>query len=127
MKKPGWKTFVLAVALGVMLIAGCGEKEPLNMRKSRAVAAENIALRKQLERRRTEIEMLEERHYKEIQKREKRLADCEKERDAWEQKSRRNVRNQAKDVADAVMAENARLRAENEMLRAQIKELQKEP
>jgi len=118
---------LLLCSYALMLIAGCGEKEPLNVRKSRAIAAENMTLKRQLERRKMEMDLLKEKHSKEVQRLEKQLVDCRKQRDEWQERARQNVRDQAKDVADAVMAENARLHAENEKLRAQIKELQKEP
>lgn len=127
MKKPAWKVLVLAFGTAVMLIVGCGQQEPPSVKKSRAIAAENIELKKQLEHRSKEIEKLKEQHNKEIKKQEKLLAQCLQEKEAWKKKSQQNIRNQVKGVLDAVMEENTKLREENEKLKAQIKELQKEP
>jgi len=118
---------VLLCSYALVLMAGCGPKEPPSVKECRAIAAENMTLVKQLERREKEMDLLKEKHSREVERLEKRLADYRKERDEWRERAQQNVRDQAKDVADAVMAENAKLRAENERLNAQIMELQKEP
>jgi len=125
MKKPATRVFVLAVASVVILISGCGPKEPPSVKECRAIAADNMTLRKQLERREAEMDVLKEKHSREVKRLEKRIEDYRKERDEWRQRARQNVRDQAKDVADAVMVENAKLREENERLKAQVVELQK--
>jgi len=127
MNKPAARAFILAVASVVILMSGCGPKEPPSVKECRAIAAENMTLSKQLERREMEMDLLKEKHSREVERLEKRLADYRRQRDEWRQRAQQNVRDQAKDVADAVMAENAKLRAENERLKAQIMELQKEP
>ena len=127
MKGPAHKAFVLVVAVAVILIAGCGQQEPPSVKKSRAIAAENIELKKQLEHRSKEIEKLKEQHDKEIKKQEKLLAQCLQEKETWKKKSKQNIRKQVKGVLDVIMEENVKLREENERLKAQIKELQKEP
>jgi len=130
MKKPArtlrYYALLLLCSCALVLIAGCGEKEPLNVRRSRAIAAENMTLKKQLKRREAEMDLLKEKHSREVERLEKRLADYRKQRDEWRERAQQNVRDQAKDVADAVMVENAKLRAENERLKAQITALQKE-
>ena len=125
MKKPATRVFVLAVASVVILISGCGPKEPPSVKECRAIAADNMTLRKQLERREAEMDVLKEKHSREVKRLEKRIEDYRKERDEWRQRARQNVRDQAKNVADAVMVENAKLREENERLKAQVVELQK--
>jgi hypothetical protein len=127
MRESARKAFVLAAGVAVVLIAGCGGREPPSVKKSRAIAAENMELRKELERRGEEIEKLKEQHDKEIKEQEKLLAECQQEKESWKEKSRQNVRSQVKGVLDTVMEQNAKLREENEKLKAQIKELQKEP
>ncbi len=124
MKRAARKIFVLAVCVVVMLIVGCGEQAPPSVKKSRLIAAENMRLTKELERRDKEIESIKELHNKEIKKQEKLLAKCLEEKESWKQKARQNVRNQVKGVFDAVMEQNAKLREENEKLKAQIEKLQ---
>ncbi len=123
MKKPARDIFVLAVCVVVMLIAGCGNQEPPSVKKSRLIAVENMRLKKELGQRSRENERLNELHNKEIKRQEKLLAECMQEKESWKQKARQNVRNQVKDVFDAVMEQNAKLRDENEKLKAQIEKI----
>ncbi|MHC4509653.1 MAG: hypothetical protein ACYTAO_11950 [Planctomycetota bacterium] len=127
MKGPAQKIFVLVVGVAVMLIGGCGGQEPPSVKKSRAIAAENIELRKQLEQRGEEIEKLKARHGEEVKKQQNLLEKCEQEKQTWKTKAQQNIREQVKGVLDAVVEENVRLREENQALKAQIEELQKEP
>ena len=127
MKESARKALVMAIGVAVMLIAGCGEKEPPSVKKSRTIAAENIELRKQLDNRSKEIERLREQHDKGIKKQEELLAECQREIETWKKKSKQNIRRQAESVVDRLMEEIAKLRGENEKLKAQIEELQKEP
>ncbi|MHC4496517.1 MAG: hypothetical protein ACYSYM_11925 [Planctomycetota bacterium] len=116
-----WKALFITIGLGVLLIAGCGEKEPPSVKQSRVIAAENIELKKQLDRSNARIENLKEQYDKELDKQHKLLKKCKQERDQWKAKSQQNVRDQVKDVLDTVMAENTRLREENAILKSQIK------
>lgn len=114
---------MLLCSYALILITGCGEKEPPSVKQSRAIAAENIELKKQLNRNNARIENLKEQYDKELDKQQKLLEKCKQERDRWKAKSQRNVRDQVKDVLDNVMAENAKLREENEKLKDQIRKL----
>jgi regulator of replication initiation timing len=127
MKEPARKTFLFLVSVAVILIAGCGQGETPSVKKSRAIAAENMALKKQLKQRSSEIENLKELHDKKIKEQQKLLAKYQQENETLRLKSKRNVRNQVKGVLDTVIEENAKLRQENEKLKTQIKELEKEP
>jgi len=126
MKRPVQKALVLAVGV-VVLIAGCGAPEPPSVKKSRLIAAENRQLREELEQRSKEIEKLKERHDREMKEQEEVLAKCLEEKETWKKKSQESIRDQVKGVLDVVVEENAKLREENEGLKAQIEELQKEP
>ena len=119
------KMSVLTVCVVVIFIAGCGIDEPPSMKKSRLIAVENMQLKRELEQRNLEIEKLIEQHNKEIKKQEELLAKCVREKDSWKQKARQNVRSQVKGVFDAVMEQNAKLREENEKLKAKIEKIQK--
>ena len=126
MKEQMRKASVSVVGVILMLIAGCGQKEPPGIKQSKAIAAENIELRKQLERRDQEIERLKEQHEKEIEKQEKLLKQCQQDKDTWKKKAQQNIRSQVEPVLDAVMDETAKLREDNTTLKAQIEQLQKE-
>ena len=126
MKGQARKAPVLAMCGIVILIAGCGQKEPPSVKQSRAIAAENIELRKQLERLNRQIEKLKEQHDKETKEQRKLLTQCEQDKEAWKRKAQKNIRNQVSPVLDAVVDETARLREENTRLRAQIEQLGKE-
>jgi len=128
MKRPASKAFVLVVIVAVMLIEGCGgQNEPPSVKKSRAIAAENIELKKQLAQSSKEIEKLKVQHGREIDKQKKLLAECLQEKKEWQNKSRQNIRSQVKGVLDTVLEDNKKLSNENARLKAQIEELQKQP
>ena len=123
MERAAQKIFVLAVGIVVISIAGCGQPEPPGEKMSRLISVENTRLKKELELLNKEIERLTKLHNKESKKQDKLLAECVREKESWKQKARQNVRNQVKDVFDSVMEQNAKLREENENLKAQIKKL----
>lgn len=120
------KAIILFAGSISILTAGCGQQEPLSVKQSRAIAAENIELKKQVERLNQEIETLKEQYEKEIKKQEKLLTQCQKDRDNWKKKAQQNIRSQVEPVLDAVVDETAKLREENTKLKAQIEQLQKE-
>ena len=126
MRRPDLKTFMFIAFCAVILTAGCGPQEPPDVRKSRVIAAENIELRKELDRRNKELELLKEQYAKEVREQKKRLQACLQEKEELKNKSRQNIRNQVKDVLDSVLAENRKLSDENVRLKAQIAELQKQ-
>jgi len=126
MKNTFRKALVLVVGVAVTLIAGCGQKEPPNVKKSRLTASENIELKEQLKQSSREIERLNELHDEKITEQKNLLEKCQQEKETWKKKSQQNIRDQVKSVLDTVVEENAKLREENEKLKTQIKELQKE-
>jgi hypothetical protein len=125
MKKSPWKALVISVGLVAVLTAGCGEKEAPSVKQSRAIAAENMELKRQLARSEAQIEEIKRQYDRELDKQRKLLEKCRQERDQYREKSRQNVRDQVKDVLDSVMAENARLREDNAALQAEIEGLRK--
>ena len=120
------KASILAISIVIFLITGCGPKEPPSFKQSRAIAAENIERRKQVERLNRDIESLKEQHEKELKEQETLLAQCEQDKETLKKKARQNIRSQVAPFVDAVMNETAKLREENAKLKAQIEELQKE-
>lgn len=118
---------MLLCSCALMLTGGCGPQEQPSVKKSRAIAAENIELKKELDRLNEEIETLKAQHVKELDEQKKLLAECLKEKETWQNKSRQNIRSQVKGVLDTVLEENKKLREENARLKTQIEELQKKP
>jgi hypothetical protein len=118
---------VLLCSCALVLTVGCGPQQPPNVKRARAIAAENIELRKELDRLNKKIEMLEDQYGKELKAQKKILQKCLKEKEDLKEKSRQNVRVQVKGVLDTVLEENKKLREENTRLKAQIEELQKQP
>ena len=130
MKDSAWanKLPILLLLLwicAIVLSAGCGPQQPPNVKKARAIAAENIELRKELERRNNQIETLKEQYGEELEAQKKRLKTCLQEKEELKEKSRQNIRDQVKGVLDPVLEDNRKLREENTRLKAQIEELQK--
>ena len=123
-KRPVLKMFIVAIGVVIMLITGCAEQEPPDMKKSRLIAAENLELKKQLEQHNKEIEKIKQMHEESIKEQQKLLADCLQEKDSWKNKSQQKIREQVDRVLDAVMEQNAKLREENEKLKEQIEQLQ---
>ena len=78
MKKTAWKPLVILIGLGFFFMAGCGEKEPPSVKQSRAIAAENIDLEKELDRQDARIENLQNQYEKELEKLRKQLKECTK-------------------------------------------------
>ena len=82
MKRPALKAFVLVIVFAVVLTGGCGgQNERPDVKKSRAIAAENIELKKQLAQSSKEIEKLKVQHGKEIDEQNKLLQTCLQEKE----------------------------------------------
>ena len=125
---------VLLCICALMLTGGCGQPETPSVKKARAIAAENIELRKELDRLNKEIEMLKAQYSRKIDEQREQLQKCLQEKEELKEKSRQNIRNQVKGVLDTVLEDNKKLRestgrltAENATLKAQIEQLQKQP
>ena len=127
MKVSAKKTLVIVAGIAVIMIIGCGPQQPPNVKKARAIAAENIELRKELERRDNQIKTLKEQYGEELEAQKKRLKTCLQEKEELKEKSRQNIRDQVKGVLDPVLEDNRKLREENTRLKAQIEDLQKQP
>lgn len=117
MKRPGQKVTVLAVGivLVIMLIAGCDEQNVPNTRMSRLVAAENIQLKKQLDKREAEIE-----------RQKKLLEKCQQEKKTLEKQLQEDLEGLTGVLFESFGEESARLQEENKNLKAQVEELEKE-
>ena len=103
MKRPVQKAIVLAVGIVViMLIAGCEEESQSNTKKSRLIAAENIQLKK------------------EIEKQKELLEKCLQEKKTPEEMSPEGTQ----DLTQFLFEENIKLHEENEKLKAEIVQLE---
>jgi DNA repair exonuclease SbcCD ATPase subunit len=132
MKRPAQKAFVLAVGIVVItLIAGCDEEQNLSSTKSavkkhQLIAAENMRLTKELERRDKEIKRQKELHNNKIEQQQELLEKCLQEKNAWKKSAQQNIQEQVDKVLAGVMEELVKLRDENNGLKAQIEQLKAE-
>ena len=97
---------IIAFVFSLMLNVGCQEEEQnlSNDKRSRLIAAENLELKKDLEKCRTEL------------KKQKQLF----------QSSQKEEKKQSQDLLVDLMNLNSRLRRENKELKAQLEELKKQ-
>ncbi len=130
MKSPVSRMLLLAVGVvfGIMLITGCEDEKKLsgtqsdttpNSKQSRLVAVENAQLKAQ-------IEELKKLHSGEMEKQKKLLDKCMREKKALEEVSTKGIDNYMKDILGPLSDENAKLREENQTLKAQIEKLKTE-
>jgi hypothetical protein len=165
MKGTTQKVFILVVGVIVfVLIAGCQESAttrlsssktggPADAKKSRLVAAENIELKKELEKRGREIKKQEEllakcreeknlqqekanenielkkeleQRSREIKRQEGLLAKCQKERNLRQGKTGEIVEGETDELSEFIMEQLSKLQEENENLKSQIENLKAE-
>jgi FtsZ-binding cell division protein ZapB len=120
------KLFILIVGIIIILTAGCMQQEPISVKMSRLVAAENLKLKEDLRQRDWEIKSLKEVHQQRVDDLEKTISEYKEQIRTWQEESRRNLRKQVEDVADNVIARNSILQKEIEALKEENKRLQKE-
>jgi cell division septum initiation protein DivIVA len=126
MKALIFKHFILIAGVIILFTAGCAPQEPMSVKMSRIVAAENLKLKEDLRERDWEIKSLKESHQKRVEELEKTIVECKEKIRTWQEESRRNLREQVEDVADNVIARNSILQKENEALKEENKRLHKE-
>ena len=137
MKRTTKTTFVLAIGIFMLIIAGCEEENNLAIRKSRLIVIENEKLKKELESCQKENQQQKELLGKEFEKKrndlEKKienqkmaLDDCLKEKKVLEGRTSKDIEKQVDSVLKDVVDENAKLRQENEGLKAEIEQLKAE-
>ena len=126
MKTLVWKYFILVVGIVIVLIAGCAQQEPVSVRMSRVVAAENLKLKEDLRNSDWEIKRLKEVHQQQVEKLEKIIEEYKEKIRTWQEESRRNIRKQVEDVLDNVLARNDELQKEIEALKEDNKKLRTE-
>jgi outer membrane murein-binding lipoprotein Lpp len=132
MKRSANEAFVLGIVVVTIWITGCAQPEPMNVKMSRVIAAENMQLKEDLRKSDWEIKNLKELHAEQVDKLEKLIEEYKGQVKIWEEKSRQNIRNQVKDILDVVLERNAELREEikalkedNEKLKTELEEQKK--
>ena len=128
MKRTVQNAVVLAIGaiFVISLFAGCQEQQATDAKKGRLVAAENIGLKKELDRRDREIERLKGLHSKEIKRQEELVAKCQEEKGLLQKRVDENIKAQVSEVLAAVVEENSKLHGELEGLKTQVQKLQTE-
>jgi len=117
MKKQIPKVLFLAICIAIVTCAGCQEQELPSEKKSRAIAAENIQLKKGLKQRDEKIEQLKKQYEEQMQQQKEQLAKCLNQKEALEKQLQKNVKDQVDDVLATVIDENAKLREEVKKLK----------
>jgi archaellum component FlaC len=128
MKRTVQNAVILAIGaiFVISLFAGCQEQQATDAKKGRLVAAENIGLKKELDRRDREIERLKGLHSKEIKRQEELVAKCLEEKGLLQKRVDENIKAQVSEVLAAVIEENSKLHDEIEGLKTQVQKLQAE-
>ena len=117
MKALIWKEFILVVGVIILLITGCAQQEPMNVKMSRIIASENMKLKEDLRKSDWEIENLKELHTEQVKMLQKIITEHKEQINIWEEKSRENIRTQVKDILDVVLERNTELREEIKALK----------
>lgn len=136
MRKPARKALILAVSIGLMSIAGCQEAqtETPGAKTSRLIAAQNIELKKQMAQRDKQIEDLKARqakqiealngqHAKQLKGEQKKLEDCQNQAKNCQEQLGKKMDETVGEILTSALEEGAKIREENEALKAQIAEL----
>jgi len=136
MRKPARKALIIVAGIVLMYIAGCQEAqtETPGTKQSRLIAAQNIDLKKQVVQRDKQIEDLKARqakqiealngqHAKQIKQEQKKLEECQKQAQGCEEQLGKKMDETVGEILTAALEEGAKIREENEALKAQIAEL----
>lgn len=134
MKRIAHKTLVLTVGvLAVTLfIAGCQDEQKQtntigNDKRSKLVAAQNVALKKTIEKQKLrhagEMQRQRKLHEKKMKQQKKPLDACRKQNKILEDMSREGVESYMRSVLGPLVDENEKLRKENEALKVQVRNL----
>ncbi len=112
------------VLVGLLVwAAGCQENQSPDVRQARLLAAENIQLKKELNRCQARLEALKAEYDRQLERKETQLAATRKLSEDLQDDLRQGIAERVKAVTTRVMDENARLRQEIEALRIEIAEL----
>lgn len=114
-------TFAVLIAVAG---AGCYQQQSQGTKRTKLIAAENMRLKEELAELEKEIKRLKQLHQEQLIEKQSRLNQCQKEKQAWQQKSQKNIQNQVTGVLDVIMGDIKKLRQENERLKAMFEQLE---
>ena len=123
MKTPLHKALILVFAVALICTSSCQEAQTPSGKKCRLVAAENIELKKQLGQKDKQISDLKAQYTVRVRLEQDKLAECQKKVADCQVELKESLSKKVADVLATTMEEIAKLRAENEALKAQIAEL----
>jgi len=136
MRKPARKALIIVAGIVLMHIAGCQEAqtEAPGTKKSRLIAAQNIELKKQVAQRDKQMEDLKTRHGKQIEslneerakqlkEEQKKVEDCQRQAQGCQEQLGKKMDETVGEILTSTLEEGAKVREENEALKAQIAEL----
>jgi len=125
MKRPVKGIIISAFAFLVAVAgAGCYQQQSQGTKRTKLIAAENMRLKEELAELEKEIKRLKQLHQEQLIEKQSRLNQCQKEKQAWQQKSQKNIQNQVTGVLDVIMGDIKKLRQENERLKAMFEQLE---
>jgi outer membrane murein-binding lipoprotein Lpp len=113
------------VLAGLLLVwgAGCQQNQDPDARQARLAAAENIQLKKDVASYKSRLEALQKEYDRQLERKDAQLAASRKLSQDLQDDLRKGIAERVNAVANKVMEDNARLRKENESLRAEIARL----
>jgi len=136
MRRPARKALIIVAGIVLMHIAGCQEAqtETPGAKKNRLIAAQNIELKKQVAqhdkqieylkaRHGKQIEGLNEQHAKQLKGEQKKVEDCQRQAQGCEEQLAKKMDDTVGEILTSALEEGAKVREENETLKAQIAEL----
>ena len=119
---------LIGLVLVCLWATGCQQQQQAPSEKqARLLAAQNVDLNERLADLEGQIESLQRQHAEQLEARAAELARCQGRNEALQEDIRQGIAVRVKDVTDAVMTENARLREEITSLRAEIDKLKDAP
>jgi len=122
MKTVASKVFVSMTCFVIIaLIAGCEEENMSASKKERLIAAEKMALQKELHDCNNNVTTLKQ----EIQKQKDLLVACEQQKQDLEKTSKEKVEASFRLIFETLGKENKELKDENTALKARLEELEK--
>ena len=124
MRRPVHKTLALLFLTALICSAGCQEAQTPSDKQSRLIAAQTIELEKQVAARDKKIRNLEAQYAARIGLEKNKLAACQKQTADCKEELRESMAKKLDEMLVPTLNEVAKLRSENEKLRAKIAELE---
>ena len=113
----------VGIVWALVLISGCDEQNNSDIKRARLIAEQDTQLKKEIEQLNKKLENLSE----ETKKQKEQLDACLQKKKDLEEEFQNALRKDVNDILSPVLEETAKLREENEKLKAQIPEPNKQP